>query len=294
MRKLIKLVKGSQPRKPPGAQDPPRGKSLLLWSSRPSGCCTGPPPALRSCSRTHRHAGRSRHLLRFPASGTLPCGFPPSSGNISERPLCLQSQEDFSLPGTSGVQPCKVMMTLFILRYLLLVKDTQSTKVHKVKLSFPSTPLSTPRLLFQRRPPWWGAVSPQMFYAREKTYLLVYVSCWDQTTVPVAFRHLPPFPGPRTILCLCPALHLGGRPPQLTAVPWLPWAPASRWVDQWEALIGNGRTEEKEAGCLLPPPPLLLCPTPCASSHSARTPFQPFLHSPALSEPQSPWVSPCP
>lgn len=117
-----------------------------------------------------------------------------------------------------------------------------------------------------------GAVSPQMFYAREKTSLLIYVSCWDQTTLLVAFRHLPPFPGPRTILCLCPALHLGCRPLQLTAAPWLPWAPASGWVDQWEALMGNGRKEETEAGCLLPPPPSYSAPRPCAS-HSAGTPL---------------------
>lgn len=80
----------------------------------------------------------------FQPPGLCPTVSHPALG-ISQRDPLVYGVGDFSLPGTSGVQPCKVMMTLFILRCLLLVKDTQSTKVHEVKLSFPSTPLCTPR-----------------------------------------------------------------------------------------------------------------------------------------------------
>lgn len=91
-RKLIKSLKGSQPSKPPWSTGPSKRQEPPPCGVPSSpGAVRIPPPALRPAL-----VPTVMLAVPYACSGTLPRGFPPSSGSISEGPPGLRRRSFFS------------------------------------------------------------------------------------------------------------------------------------------------------------------------------------------------------
>lgn len=96
---------------------PSKKERALRLEFRALGSCTGPPVCPQTLPRPHPTGQPDG--LHFPSPRPLPCGFPPSSGDVPEgSPVCgvPENQGDFLFLAFPGSIAAESMMTLFILK----------------------------------------------------------------------------------------------------------------------------------------------------------------------------------